>query len=334
MSSRLSIAAVAAALLTLAGSARADCDPASGISTCFDADNLWLTAGPGRFQSISPAVGAAESKLAFAAATTYLDRPILLNVPSPDPMGRDIPVVSSALNLDLSWVYSPRAGFELTLATPIGLHQSGSGAEGVTSQSAPPLARTTVHDLRLGAGMSLPIPKSMERAAGLAAKARLELSLPTGDEDAYASAGSPVAAPSLSLGVHRGALFAGAEVGARLRRSVPFASANVGSALLTSLGVGADLLSERWLALGLEALMLQSLAAQPEDDRTRDRVLVAAEWLGWVGSSLGDPALALSLGGGTGIPLASEVRDGTMEHFAGVTTPRFRFTLALRYSPR
>lgn len=92
-------------------------------------------------------------------------------------------------------------------------------------------------------------------------------------------------------------------------------------------------MAERWLAVGVESYLLQSLVAQPEDDRARDRVLAAAEWMGWAGSSLGQPDVMLSLGGGTGIPLSSETREGSSEHFAGVTTPRLRVMLALRYLP-
>jgi len=191
-----------------------------------------------------------------------------------------------------------------------------------------------VHDARIGVAVSLPVPASAARSAGLSAKARLELSLPTGDEDAYASAGGPVAAPSLALSMHTGRVFAAAEVGARIRSSVRFASAKLGTASLTSVGFGADVLPQRLLAVGVESYLLDTLVAQPEDEHARDRVLVAAEWLGWVGSSLGDPALWLSLGAGTGIPLSSETRAGEVDRFAGVTTPRFRLMAALRYVPR
>lgn len=236
MSGRVVMGASLALLVAVSPPAWAGCDPPSGVSTCFDADNVWITAGQGRFLTIAPAAELPESKLAFAAAGTFIDRPILLNVPSPDPEGRDIPVVRDAVNLHLSWAFAPRSGFEVTLSTPMTLYQSGSGAEGLTSQSAPPLERTAVHDARVGVGVVLPVPEAAARAAGLAAKARFELALPTGDESAYAGAGGPVAAPSLALGMRTGSLFGGAEVGARLRSSVPFASARVGSALLTAVG--------------------------------------------------------------------------------------------------
>jgi hypothetical protein len=329
MSSRVALGA-ALALCLWAPRALADsCDPASGISTCFDPDNVWLSAGPGRFFAIAPAEAMPDSTLGFAVAMTWVDRPVLLNAPSPDPEGRDIPVVRDAQNLDLAWAYGLGSSLELSLATPITLHQSGSGAEGVTSQSAPPLTRTAVRDARLGVAVGLPV-----RSAGLSAKARFDLGVPVGDSDAYASAGGPVAAPSLSLASKKGRFFAGAEVGVRLRRSVPFASARIGSSLLTSVGFGADLLDDRWLCLGVESYLLQSLVSQPETGSAKDRLLAPAEWIAWLGSSLGaGPGFQLSAGGGTGIPLSSEVKDGQTDHFAGVTAPRFRLFLAARYTP-
>jgi hypothetical protein len=46
----------------------------------------------------------------------------------------------------------------------------------------------------------------------------------------------------------------------------------------------------------------------------------------------------LGLGGGSAIPLSSETRTDptgseSSERFAGVTTPRFRFLLSVRYVP-
>ncbi|MBE7481327.1 MAG: hypothetical protein HS104_15270 [Polyangiaceae bacterium] len=329
------------ALLALLGFARpasaTECDPPSGISTCFDANTLWHHAGPSRFASVAPAEPVPERRLAFAGLLTYLDRPVLLNAPSPDPEGRDIRVVGSVVDLSLAYAYALPGGLELTLATPVVLHQSGAGAEGITSQSAPPLGAVAVRDPRVGVAHALPLGLG----PSFALKPRLELTLPLGDDDRYAGSGAFGLAPSVATAFRAGALHGAGEVGVRLRRAVTFATARVGSALATSVGFGADLWDER-LSLELEAFILPSLVSQPgrqtASSRVRDGVLVPAEWLASLRSvPTSDPALALSLGGGTGLPLSSETRatDGgaTTEHFTGVTTPRFRLFFGVRYSP-
>jgi OOP family OmpA-OmpF porin len=327
-------AALALAVLAIATRASAtDCTPSSGISTCFDADNLWATAGRTRFASIAPATLPAPGALASVFLLSYLSRPVQLNAPSPDPDGRDIRVVDKALNLSLGFAYAVDEDWELTLASPVTLWQSGAGAEGVTSQSAPPLGRAAVHDPRLGAGMRLPLPPKLARA-GLSAKGRFEVGLPLGDDDRYVGSGGLTLAPSLALGASLGRVHLGGELGARLRRAVPFATARVGSELLSSFGVAVDIVAPERLTLGAEAFVLPTLVEQPGSSHVSDGILAPAEWLFTVRSvPFSDPGFAVALSGGTGIPLSSETRDGSAERYAGVTTPRFRAALSLRYTP-
>ncbi|MCC6903738.1 MAG: hypothetical protein IT377_32520 [Polyangiaceae bacterium] len=76
-----------AALLVTGRGGAAECTPDSGVSTCLDADNLWWSAGGARFTSIAAATTPRRGSLAFAALVGYLDRPVLLSAPSPDPEG-------------------------------------------------------------------------------------------------------------------------------------------------------------------------------------------------------------------------------------------------------
>jgi OOP family OmpA-OmpF porin len=323
-----------AALLTAGHAAAADCSPASGVSTCFDADTLWWTAGEARFASVASAAAPRRGAIAFAALVGYLDRPVLLSVPSPDPEGRDVNVVRGGVGLSLAYAYGLSDQLELTLATPLVLHQTGAGAEGITSQSAPPLKAVAVRDPRVGVGVPW-------RQGAFAVKARAELALPLGDDDAYAGSGGFTLAPTLAGGWQAGPLHAGVELGARLRRAVPFATARIGSQAYAAVGLGADLWQE-WLSLELEAFALPSLVSQPgrrdAASQVHGGVLIPAEWLVSVRSApVRDAPLALSLGGGTGLPLSTETREtaggASAERFAGVTTPRFRLFFGVRYQP-
>lgn len=324
---------VVAASLLASPALSVDCDPPSGVSTCVDANALWHPPGRPELVAIAPAEPTPSGAFAFGAVADYASRPIVLVAASPDPEGREIRVVDHRLDLSLTWAYAPSERLELTLVTPMVLHQTGAGAEGVTSQSAPPIARTAARDPRVGAGYALPIPKALRDSTGLGVKARAELALPLGDELVYAGEQSFVLAPSVAASMATGRFFAGSELGARLRETVHVAGASLGPQLVAALGAGIHILSEQRLSLSAEAALMPTLAAQ---DRARgDALLVPAEWLAALRSApFSDPALLLQLGGGTGIPLSSEARaDGSTDHYLGLGTPRFRFVLAVRYAP-
>jgi hypothetical protein len=323
---------VLTALALLPSSLRADdadCDPASGISTCVDASPLWLPAGRPRFLAITPGALTPERAFAFGAAFSYASRPIVLVAQSPDPEGREIRVIDHRVDAALLWAYSPLERLELTLATPMVLHQTGAGAAGVTSQSAPPIAPVAAGDPRVGAGYALAVPDPMRAASGLAVKAKAELSLPLGDEQVFAGEDTFVFAPGLAASVEHGVFFAGAELGMRLRKTAHVATASLGTQLLSALGAGIHILSDEKLSFGAEAWLMPTLVAQ---DRARgDALLVPAEWLASLRSApLADRAFLLQLGGGTGIPLSSQAGEDQL----GVTTPRFRIVFAIRYAPR
>ncbi len=331
LSTRLVAPVLAATLIGAVGSpARAadvDCDPASGISTCVDSDSLWVAPGQTRFVGI-PRAAKADPGFGFGVAASYLSRPIVLSAASPDPEGRDINVVRDAINLTYLWSYAA-GDLELGLAAPMTLHQRGAGAEGVTSQSAGPIGSSAVHDPRLSLSYVLPVPAGWRKAGGFAAKADLTLSAPLGDANRYASSGGFVAAPGIVLGADMGRLHLAGAVAVRLRRTSRLATARVGSALHSSLGMSVDLLSEQLLALGAEAWVQPSLVSQSTPQKSGEPTLVVSEWLASVRSvPTSDPAFSLQLGGGTAIPLSSDGAD----QFAGVTAPEFRFVLSARYA--
>lgn len=333
------VVSIAIGVLAVPAPAHAtDCEPSSGISTCFDPDNLWISAGSSRFLGIAAGKLAPLDKPAFTAGLTYISRPVVLKAPSPDPDGREIRVVDDALNLTTAWAYAPSSSYELTFAMPMTLHQTGAGAEGYTSQSGPPLDRATVHDPRIGVGVPLPAPTSWEKSSHFGAKARLELGLPLGDESAFSGERTVTGAASVAASFRAGILFGAGELGLRLRPTTRFATAKLGTSAMTAVGLGIDILTDELLSFAAEAWMLPVLVSQPgrssPSTEVKDGLLVPAEWLASFRSApAADKGFSLQLGGGTGIPLSSETRDGTSEQFAGVTTPRFRLVFAVRYTP-
>lgn len=333
--------AAAVAAITPSASA-AECTPPNGLSTCIDSNSLWMAPEGGRFVSIPAARTLPARRFTFALGASYLSHPIVLQAPSPDPEGREILVVDDAVDATLLFGYGASDKLEVGAALPMVLYQTGAGVEGLTSQSAPPIARSAARDPRLSASYSLS-DRRLGDSAGVGIKARLELSLPFGDQHFFAGERSFVVAPSLVSSLHFGRFYAAGSLGLRLRPSAELAGARVGSQLSSELGAGVDILPRQMLSFGAEAWLLPTLVSQdhdlPDGTHVQGGVLVPAEWLASLRSSpLPSGELTLQLGGGTAIPLSSEKRvapDGTSstDHFAGVTAPRFRLVLVVRYVP-
>lgn len=317
----------------------AECDPPSGLGPCLDAEALWFAPGAARFVGVPGAETVRSRAFATGIGATWLLRPVVVTAASPDPDGREVRVVEHLVDLSLLLAYGASDRLELDLAFPIGLRQTGAGAGGLTSQDAPPLARSVVRDPRVGAAWAL-----VRRRTGSfwALAGRLELSLPLGDEGELSGDAGPVVSPVLALDVERGAFFGASALGARLRRTSELAGARLGSQLVAQLGLGCEILGPA-LSLGAEAWVLPVLASQdrtlPDGTRVADALLVPAEWMASLRSMpLASGDLGLQLGAGAGLPLSTERRiapDGTdrVERFAGITSPAVRVALAVRYAP-
>lgn len=317
MEARLRSLVVVASLVLLAAprAARA-CAPES--APCIDAEALWLSSSPGRFSLVSNTT--APPALAFAASATLGGRyrPGVLNVPAPNAAGRDVNVLRFALDLTLTGRLGLGRGLELTLLTPAGLDQRGSGIKGVTSQTAEPISSLVLRDPRLGFGYAVPLGW---KHVGL--KLRFEAKLPLGDQAALAGEMGPVASPSVALSWASGGAFLGAELGARLRKPTGFFGSRIGSQAAFGLGAGYELDRPR-LAFTLEAYVNPNLIRSPSAS------YVPAEWFGAVGYSPNAVrSLYFGLGGGTGLPLANVNGDSAFAF--GV--PMFRANLFARWTP-
>jgi outer membrane protein OmpA-like peptidoglycan-associated protein len=325
----LSSAFFSALSLTAGGAAlAANCQPATGLSTCIDADNLWQHAGGGSFFSIGGTLTAPAGTSAFGLVASYLSRPIGLRVASPDPEGTVIFAVDNAVNASFLWALGVTDRLELTIALPVTVFQDGAGVADVLG-SDEQLPRSAVRDGRLGFAFALvPSPRS-GRGEGFALTSRLEFGMPFGATDAFASAGTMVTAPSLAASYRAGRFLAAGELGARVRAERELAGTTVGSQLAAALGASFDILRERRLTVGAEAFGLYTIAAQepPPDAKSADEtsILIPAEWIASVSSApfLGGDVVFTAGGGGL-IPTGSD---------AALTAPRFRFSLGVRYAP-
>jgi hypothetical protein len=314
------------ALLALAErSARAsECGGAQ--SPCIDDDVLWPHAGPATFVAVGSTDTVAPGQLGFGLVTSYLSRPIVIRVPAPGPGGSPQYAVNDQVNGTFLWAYGVTQRLELDLALPLTFGQGGTGLQPITGGSD--LHDTAQRDLRFGFAyaivphLRLDAADSTDGADAWGLTGRLEVTAPTGDHDQFASDGAGVFVPSLAADFRHGRFTAGAEVGARIRPVEALLGARVGTQLVAELGVAYDLLPRHLLTAAVEAWALPTLAGAAN---ASGDTLVPAEWqLSARTAPLLGGDLSIELGGGGAIPIGGDSQ---------ITTPRFRFTLGVRWAP-
>lgn len=297
-------------------SAVARCDSNAALHACIDADTLWLPTRAGRLLSLGDTEALVPGSLALGWTTTVLSKPIVLRVPSPGgPV--EVAAVDMAVNGSLAASFALAKRWDVGVTLPMTLHQTGAGVAPYQSSNAERLAPFALRDPRIGASYAI-LPRDAHPAtADFGLMVRLEVGLPLGNENAFASEPGPVFAPTLTADVRSGVLHVGAEVGARLRETTRFASARFGSQAVAALAVGVDVLREV-LSFGVEARAMPVLLSQPSGDG-----LVPAEWMAFARMApFADADWAFALGGGSALPLGD----------ASLTAPRWRAVLSIQYA--
>jgi OOP family OmpA-OmpF porin len=317
------------------------------LSHCIDDDSLWPHAGPSDFVAIGGAETTAAHQLGFGLVTSYLSRPLILHLPSPG-NGSDQYIINDQVNGTFLWSYGVTSRLELDMALPLTFGQSGDGLAPLTGGFG--LHDTAVRDFRFGFTYAIlprfrpatdPAPARQSTGAGAAGPpvgsdtssfglaARFEVAAPTGDRDQFAGERSGVFAPSLAADYRFDRFFAGAEVGARIRPTTELLGAEVGTQIVTSLGFGIDILPKGLLSATIEGLALPVVVAQNQltlqngtlVNQPSSQSLVPSEWqLSARTSPLAQGQLAIQFAGGGGLD-SSEL------------TPRYRFTLSIRWTP-
>jgi hypothetical protein len=331
---RLRIALVAfscAASLTLPvhNSGATDC---FGIySPCVNDDTLWPHAGYARFESVGSTQTLAPQQLGFGLVASYLSRPVVFRFRMPS-ASSDPYAVDNQGDATLLWSYGVARRLELDLALPLTLGQNGSGLSAVTGGG--PLKDTAVRDMRFGLMYTIVAHRvSTVQGGHGGVAARFEVSAPTGDRDEFAGERAGVFSPSVVADFRDGPWLFGTEVGLRLRPTTEVAGARIGSQVFTSLGVAVEILPRELFTAAIEAWALPTLVGQDtllfQDDavvnQPSGKWLVPAEWqltARTAPTTQGD--VSVQLGGGGALPLTGEIP---------VTTPRFRFTLGIRWAP-
>jgi hypothetical protein len=333
---RFVLAALLSTATLWARSVEAECDSAH-FSPCFDANALWLPAGPSSFFSMPDTRVIAPAQLGFGAAAELLHQPVVLRAASPDADGREIQVLESAIDMSYFLAFGLVRNLEASVLASTRVHQSGAGAGSVASQSAAALSHNAVRDPRIGLAYSLDEALALP---GFGLRLAVDATLPLGERDPFANERSFVVMPNATLGYHHGALQLNAEFGARLRQAVDFGGVTLGNQGFVALGVAGTVLPG-WLTLSAELFGLPPLsdnrgnAASP---LVRSARLFPAEWLAGMHSAFGQGGpWTLSIAGGSGIPLSNETRESSSgpqtSYFLGMTAPDFRALMSVRFTP-
>jgi OmpA-OmpF porin, OOP family len=319
------------AICCAAARARADCAPASLLSTCIDADTFWPHAGPSTFTFVGGTDVTAPGRVGVGLVTSYLRRPIVLSAPSADPGGNEIDAVDHVVDSTFLWSYGVANRTEIFAALSTASYRTGTGVSALAAQTAHQMPHTVLRDTRLGATYAF-----MPRASGpFSAAARLAIAFPTGDETSFAGDRSIVGIPGVAFDFRHDRWLATAELGARIRRTSDLLGARVGSQIFVGLGAGVHVLTPEILSILVEAVALPTLTEQrraiyaPDIGRNVEwstgNALVPAEWTISVRSvPLPQSDFSVGLSGGGRLPLTGD---------PGVTTPVYRFSLAIRYAP-
>jgi OmpA-OmpF porin, OOP family len=261
----------------------------------------------------------------------------VLLVASPGPPGTKEAVIDTQFTTNFLFNIGITRKLEFGAALPVTLGQSGSGLTPITGGESG-LKPTALRDIRFGLAYALLRSNAATTAGsslldGFSVAARFFMSAPTAEGGGFAGETGAVFLPSISAEYRTRRFFAASELGLRLRSTTEFAGARVGSQGSAALGAGFDILPSDVLAAIAEIRVLpgfvkQSTLVQTSNGFSRElisAIAAPAEWsVGVRSAPLFGGDLAFQLMGGSGIPLSSD---------AALGTPRFRFTLGIRYAP-
>jgi len=317
--SKLAGLLLAAAVLLVAGPALAqggDMGDGEGV----DSNLLWASPGPSNFPTVQSSDIVGHTEVAFSGLFGYYRKPLAVEIEDLAVGGTETEwVVEYAATADFMWAFGIAEIFQLGVALPVVLDQSGVGAEPFMPLGADPstyrLAGSALRDLRLNGktrflGGQAEIPDRRDLGIGL----DVAVSIPTGDELSFAGEKGFVITPTAIVDFHRCKFSAALNAGARLRtETAKLADLEVGHQFASGLGVTGHFL-DRTLLLSAEGVALVELDGF-------DRF--GLEYRGGVGY-VPDEAKAVTiwLAGG------SSVGTGDL-----LGTPQLRILLGITYAP-
>lgn len=288
-------------LSTSAASGEDRCSGSTSGLGCFDATPLPGPAEPSPFRWLARGGVLGSGEFAGTLMLRQASSPAELVITSPDPAGRLVPVVSQSTLVHGRFAAGLGYGFDLTLGAKFAVDQSGSGPDAVSTQVPTPLTRTAFGDPSLGLRKSLPTVHRL-----LDSSARLELSLPVGEEAGFVAERATHGAAAWNGYLSVGAVSFAVDTGLRLVRSTRFGDVRLGSHWFVGLGVDFAPFERDLLHVSIESLMRPMLVSAPNHADTNAHAdwVMPAEWLLSLSSRPSRWDFWISAGAGTALPLS------------------------------
>lgn len=257
-----------------------------------------------------------EPRPRLALETHYQRRPLVAVAASPDPFGREVPILSDWLTAALGFDFAAQPGLRFGANLPLALRLSGTGTTGLASVHADESDAVGVGDPEVLSSLTFAL-------AGARAGVVQRITLPLGSAGSFLAHHGIRYAPSLSLAGDVSRLTFAVEVGARLKTSERFGDVRFGSEALLGAGVSSDL--GRGLALAVEGLVLPALA-RDESTTSEAGVVrirrVPAELIASL--SWQHDSTRVMFAGGTSVPLTDRTSPSGSETLAGPPGPSLR----------
>lgn len=256
----------------------------------------------------------------LALDTQYQRRPLVAVAASPDPFGREIPILSDWGVVTLSGDAPIGSRVRLGGALPASLVLSGTGLSGLTSTRGTAPNSFSFGDPELHGSFAFDL-------GGVRALVVQRLRLPLGAAESFISHQGVQYAPSFALAVDVDDTTLATELGVRLRNPQPLLDVTIGSEASVAFGVSQRI----WhtLHVSVETLILPSLSRDEHrvgQDFARTR-RIPALWLASV--SFSGEEHRVNLGAGSSIALSR--RETASETTTESGPPGESLRIALRW---
>ena len=223
--------------------------------TAIDVQNYWPSAGPSQSISLRSSDMLPHLALGFALDANYMDHPLVLQEVA---TGLRHDAVSYAVTTDFVWGFGLFNRFQLNLAVPLVVTQSGEGITALVANGGPAtqLSQTALRDIRFDLSVAVLQRARRTDADGLGLRIDLGGAAPVGDSGGFEGAPTWTFAPMLVADFRIKGLTITANVGARIRGTAAVGDAEWGNQGVLGFGLAYRPLAFNRLMVGVDVLAL------------------------------------------------------------------------------
>lgn len=288
--------------------------PFAGTDTAIDAQNFWPMAGPAESLVLRSSMVQPSGAVGFGLVANFMRLPLVTTDPA---SGVQSPSIDYVATTDFVWSLGLFKRFQVSVAVPVVVAQSGDGATPVLGGDHR-LGETALRDLRAEISWAIVQRERRPTATGFGLRLDVGAGFPFGDDQGFQSSGGFTFAPMLAADVRTSLVTITANVGARVRDKVAtFANLTWGSQLVGGLGLAVRPGASSRLNLTADAFATVPLVTRvPTDSLTTLEGFVGARYAT-------DQARDVEVFAGVGLPLTNTA-----------LTPAWRGLVGLSYAPR